>query len=408
MPGQSRPVLVFAWDQFGPYHMDRLEALAEQLAGRCDIVGIELVSRGEIYGWKPTGPGRRFRKITLFPDRERAEVSAWRHLTALLAACVTSGARHVFLCDFQLPQIFLAAVILRFLGRRVVVMQDSKFDDKPRRLSREIGKALLYLPYTAALVGSPRSKAYLDFLGRMPARTVVGYDGVSMERLVRLSGSAPAPDGMPHESRHFTVIARFVPQKNVAAVLAAYAAYCRGSTRRPRELHLCGTGPLEAELKERAAGLPGVRFRGYLQEEEIARALASSLALLLVSTEEPFGLVINEAIALGVPVIVSTNCGARDLLVRTGINGYVVEPDNIEGLARFMALLDRDAAEWRRLALNTRRFREAADAGVFVHGVEQVLAALGHPARRPKPEAPRGHETVATVLSPDKAEAPPG
>ena len=136
MPGQSRPVLVFAWDQFGPYHMDRLEALAEHLAGRCDIVGIELVSRGEIYGWKPTGPGRRFRKITLFPGRERAEVSAWRHLTALLAACVTSGARHVFLCDFQLPQIFLAAVILRFLGRRVVVMQDSKFDDKPRRLSR--------------------------------------------------------------------------------------------------------------------------------------------------------------------------------------------------------------------------------------------------------------------------------
>src|SRR6185437_11013701 len=81
MPGQSRPVLVFAWDQFGPYHMDRLEALAEHLAGRCDIVGIELVSRGEIYGWKPTGPGQRFRKITLFPDRERSDVSAWRHLT---------------------------------------------------------------------------------------------------------------------------------------------------------------------------------------------------------------------------------------------------------------------------------------------------------------------------------------
>lgn len=393
MPKNTPPVLVFAWDQFGPYHMDRLEALAEHAAGRAEIVGIELVSRGEIYGWAPTGPGRHFRKITLFPDHGRSEVGMLRHLAALLWACLKSRARHVFLCDFQLPQIFVAALVLRLLGRRVVVMQDSKFDDKQRVLLREIGKAILYLPYAAALVGSPRSKVYLEYLGMASARVIVGYDGVSMARLVRHAGTEPAPGGVPHGSRHFTVIARFVPQKNLAAAIEAYAFYCSECAGRPRELHLCGTGPLEGELKRMAAGLPGVQFRGYLQEEEIARTLASSLALILPSIEEPFGLAINEAIALGVPVIASTNCGACDLLVRTAVNGYVVEPDNVEGMARFMALLDRDAAEWRRLARNTERFRAEADAQCFVHGVEGVLAALSRNAARPAPPAPAASAT---------------
>jgi L-malate glycosyltransferase len=368
--------LVFAWDQFGPYHMDRLEALGRHFAGRLDVIGIELIREGEIYGWKATGPGRSFRKITLCPGRQRSEVSTLRHYVALVRACLSTGAREIFLCDFQLAAIFLAAATLRLLGKRVVVMQDSKFDDKPRRLLREFGKFLLYRPYDAALAGSPRAKAYLEFLGLPPARVAVGYDAIALDRMAKLAGTEPAPEGMPHGERHFTVIARFVPQKNIAAAIDAYALYRETAPAAPRELHLCGAGPLDAELRSRAASIPGIRFRGFLQETEIAATLAKSLALLLPSLEEPFGLVINEAVALGVPVLLSPACGAAGHIVRNGVNGYVVEPDNIAGLAHFMALLDRDGEEWRRLALNTRRFRETADVGSFIAAVEEVLASL--------------------------------
>ncbi|HUJ98522.1 MAG TPA: glycosyltransferase family 4 protein [Stellaceae bacterium] len=374
MSDASLSPLVFAWSQFGPYHMDRCEALGQALAGRRKVIGLELVSQGEVYDWAPSGEGGAFQKLTLFPGKRDSQVPAWRHLMALLGACLRSRARHVFLCDFQLPPIFLAACLLRLLGRRVIVMQDSKFDDKQRSMWRELGKAVLYRPYNAAFVGGRRSKSYLEFLGMPAERVVTGYDTVSMERLVRLAGT----DGPAHAERHFTVIARFVPEKNLELALDAYAAYRQRCSGPPRELLLCGAGPLEDALKRRIAegGIDGVRFCGWLDEERVARVLASSLALILPSTEEPFGLVVNEAIALGVPVLVSENCGARDLLVRSGVDGYVIEPDNAPGLARFMERLARDEAEWQRLSANTRRFRTAADTAAFVAGVEELLQRL--------------------------------
>lgn len=158
--------IVFAWSQFGPYHMDRCEALAQALAGQREVIGFELVSHAEVYDWAPTGAVKAFRKLTLFPGKRLSQVPMGRQLAALLGACLRTHAKHVFLCDYYLPQIFLAALLLRLCGRRVIIMQDSKFDDKPRSLWRELGKALLYLPYNAAFVGGSRSKDYLEFLGK--------------------------------------------------------------------------------------------------------------------------------------------------------------------------------------------------------------------------------------------------
>jgi glycosyltransferase involved in cell wall biosynthesis len=270
-------------------------------------------------------------------------------------------------------------VVLRLLGRRLVIMQDSKFDDKQRYLLKEALKSLLYRPYHAALVAGHRTKSYLAFLGMREERIFIGYDTVSMARIRRSARAERAPGGMTHGDRHFTVVARFVPKKNLSLALDAYAAYVAANPDAPRDLHLCGSGELEPALRQQAERLQlrGVHFRGYLQEHEIARVLASSLALILPSVEEQHGLVINEAIAMGVPVLASDNCGARDLLVRSGVNGYIFEPDNVAGLAHFMTLLDRDVDEWARLSRGSRQFEPAADTGFFVEAVGRVLAHLG-------------------------------
>lgn len=163
--------------------------------------------------------------------------------------------------------------------------------------------------------------------------------------------------------------------------LEAYAAYRADGAggRAPRALHLVGSGELEPALRQKAQELQleEVHFRGYLGEDEVARLLGSTLALILPSIEEQHGLVVNEALAMGVPVLLSDNCGARDLLVRSGVNGYVFEADNVSGLAHFMSLLDRDEDEWTRLSIGTRRFLPAADTQFFSSAVEQALAGLG-------------------------------
>jgi L-malate glycosyltransferase len=242
----------------------------------------------------------------------------------------------------------------------------------------ELFKTVLYSPYHAALAAGQRTRAYLRFLGFPDERVFVGYDTVSVERIQRMAGNAAAPKGVPHSERHFTIIARFIAKKNIGLALEAYATYLADRSRRrpPRPLYLCGSGELEDELRNKAAALrlEHVHFCGYQSEEGVARVLASSLALILPSIEEQHGLVVNEALAMGVPVLLSDNCGARDLLVRTGVNGYVFEPDNAAGLAHLMTMLDRDEGEWTRLSLGTRRFLPAADSNLFVDAVERAVA----------------------------------
>ncbi|WP_431857246.1 glycosyltransferase family 4 protein [Azospirillum sp.] len=374
-----KPTLVFSWEMFGPYHMDRLEAVGRRLGDRFDVVGLEIGSKSHTYAWDSTGQGRHFRKITLFPGRSKDQVAWPRIYAALLRACAELRPHAAFLCNYEDPDVFALAVTLRAMGRRLVAMQASKFDDKPRFLSRELGKALFYAPYQAGLAGSERTRDYLRLLGIPGERIFLGYDTLSLDRIRALAGAPPAPDGAPWAERHFTIIARFVPKKNLLRAVEAYALYrdLAGGSARP--LHLCGSGPLEAELRA-AVGRHGlgehVIFRGFLQEKGIAETLGTTLALLLPSTEEQFGLVVNEALAMGLPVVLSDVCGARDLLVRQGVNGHVVEPDNPEGLARAMLSLSCDEAEWRRMSLAGRTFQPIADAGHFAEAVEKALASL--------------------------------
>ena len=374
----NRPAVLFIWDRFGPYHVDRCEAAARHFASHYSIYGIEIASFDDIYRWRKSAGGTAYTHVTLFPHRRRLSVNQVHCFLKLAWTCLRLRARYVFACNYEDPVIFSVSVLLRILRRPVVIMQDSKFDDKQRSIWWELVKYLCYTPYSGALAGSWRSASYLRFLGIRRERIFIGYDTVSVARIVGLAGSPPAPDGIPHKDRHFTVIARFVSKKNLGMALEAYAAYLRAAQGPIRELHLCGSGELEEELRAQCARLQlsTVRFRGFLQERGIARVLAASLALILPSTEEQHGLVVNEAIAMGVPVLLSDNCGSRDLLVRSGVNGFVVEPDNVAGLSHFMSLLDRDEAEWRRLSLGAARFTEAADTDNFTTAVERALDSL--------------------------------
>jgi glycosyltransferase involved in cell wall biosynthesis len=78
---------------------------------------------------------------------------------------------------------------------------------------------------------------------------------------------------------------------------------------------------------------------------------------------------------MGVPILCSTNIGARDLLVRTGVNGFVFEPDNPAGLAYFMRRLAGDETEWRNLAEGSLHLAPLADTRNF--GVAVLRAVCG-------------------------------
>ena len=357
-------------------HADRGEAAAREMAGEATVVGVELFGRSDTYEWTPAASAA-FRKITVFEEGRLSRTGNLAIAWGLVRTLWRLDAGHVFICNYNKPGLFLAALVLRLLGRAVYVMGCSKFDDYYRGRWRELAKGFFLAPYQAAISSGIRSRDYMRFLG-IPAERVHGeYNTLSLDRIRALAGSPPAPDGTAFADRHFSIVARLVAKKNIAMALDAFAIY-RGSVAAPRELHIYGSGPLQDRLSRQAEtlGLSAlVRFHGFQQTDAISEALGRTLALILPSIEEQFGNVVIEASALGVPTILSDNCGARDTLVRSGVNGFVIEPDNPAGLAFFLKLIGEDEALWRRFCLATLERAEQSDAPRFAEAVRAIVAS---------------------------------
>ncbi len=370
--------IVFLWDRYGPYHMDRCEAVGIALKEEFETIGIEIASQGETYAWDETARGQTFRKMTLFPGRSTEQVSSVLLLFKLIRIWRVERPEVVFMCHYQRATILLASIVARVFGARVVVLNNSKFDDKPRSVLREALKRVYLWPYSAAFVSGRRSAEYFAWLGINPDRIFLGYNSLSTERVRSYVDTPPAPQGTPYEDRCFLVVARFVPKKSLLTTLMAYKGYSElemAAGREPRKLVLCGDGELRPQL-EACVGehdLHGVEFVGFVQAEEIAVRMSKSLALLLLSEEEQWGNVINEALAWGVPVLCSINCGAVDLLVRPDVNGYIYPVGESDGVAQSMFRLASVQSEWDRMARNALETGQMGDVSNYVKSVRGVI-----------------------------------
>lgn len=362
--------ITFVWDNFGPMHHDRLSACVRAFP-EDQIVGIEVGSKSSTYDWEG-GEQQGYIHQTLFPGKTPDVVNTISKATGLIRACLRLGKKDYFFCNYELPYVFISAVILRLLNRRVYIMQNSKFNDFPRFWLKELLKVILYFPYCGALVGSPSTRSYLQLLGFRKRPIVVGYNTLSINRIRDLAGNKHR-EGFANRS--FMIVARLVPKKNLAMSIRAYAMYAQ-RVKNPRRLEIFGNGPLEAELKGLTHELGVAKntiFHGFAQSEVVAPALGQAHALILPSIEEQFGNVVIEAQALGTPVLVSNICGACDELVRNGTNGFTFSPDDITGLAYWMEVLHADEILWERLSDAAPTFAAMGDSPRFAAQADVLI-----------------------------------
>jgi 1,2-diacylglycerol 3-alpha-glucosyltransferase len=141
--------------------------------------------------------------------------------------------------------------------------------------------------------------------------------------------------GLP--PRFLLWVGRLVPEKGVFDLLEAYAKLDAG-LRSEVGLVFAGDGASREELMQRARRIsPGaVCFPGFAQREDLAGLYALAEALVLPTHSDTWGLVVNEAMACGLPIIVSNVAGCSGDLVEDGWNGYVVPPGDSEKLSLAM------------------------------------------------------------------------
>jgi 1,2-diacylglycerol 3-alpha-glucosyltransferase len=155
-------------------------------------------------------------------------------------------------------------------------------------------------------------------------------------------------------TRFLLYVGRLVPEKGVFDLLAGYAELDL-SVRSSIGLVFAGNGPSKGELECQAQQVsPGmVCFPGFLHREDIAGLYALADALILPTHTDPWGLVVNEAMACGLPIIVTNVAGCSADLVEDGWNGFVVPPNDSEELRAAMESLLLDSQLRQRMSMHS-------------------------------------------------------
>jgi len=203
--------------------------------------------------------------------------------------------------------------------------------------------------FDGAIVGGRWHAVYLEGLGFDPGRIHVGYDAVDNEHFARGADAARFEDARIREhlrlpARYFFANTRFLPRKNIDGLLHAYNRYRneQRSAEGPWHLVVSGSGEMEGSWKALAGhlGLADiVHWPGFVQYPELPAYYGLAGAFVHVAREEAWGLVVNEAAAAGLPLIVGKRVGAACELVQDGENGFLVDAEDHAGIAEAMAAI---------------------------------------------------------------------
>lgn len=175
-------------------------------------------------------------------------------------------------------------------------------------------------------------------------------------------------------------VGKLVARKRVTDLLEAAARAARRlpAARRPYVL-VAGDGPDREDLERRARTLPdrdAVRFVGFQTPARLPRLLDLADALVLPSDDEPWGLVVNEAMACGTPAVVSDLVGCGPDLVDHGRTGLVTRCGDVAALADALVTLCDDPALPARLGRAARHRVDAFSIEADAQGLTRALAAV--------------------------------
>lgn len=186
--------------------------------------------------------------------------------------------------------------------------------------------------------------------------------------------------GLPDDKTVFLFVGRFVPGKRCGDFVAALGqSAARGAKVAGL---LVGDGPDRPALEAlaRDCGAP-TRFAGFLNQRQVVEAYAAADVLVLPSVVDTWGLVVNEAMAAGLPAIVNERVGCGPDLVAPGKTGFVHADGDVSAIAGFMEALEGDRHCLDAMSVAARRKVAEYSIAAAVNGTLQAVANVGRSGR---------------------------
>jgi 1,2-diacylglycerol 3-alpha-glucosyltransferase len=329
--------------RIGPYHFARARAAAKVV----NVTLIEAFESDDTYQWDLLPGADGFARITLFDKSSHPKDELVRGIQKALEDCRPDA---VAVPGWGDALAFSAIQWCAVNRVPAIVMSETTAWDEPRQTLKESVKRRILKLCSAGLVGGQPHADYLAMLGMPRGKIFQGYDAVDNEYFARNANEARTHSSELRKKfalpeNYFLASARFVEKKNLPNLIRAYALYRARAEKsnRPKseiwDLVLLGDGHLKPELLQLISSLAmqeSVHLPGFKQYGDLPAYYALAKVFIHPSSVEQWGLVVNEAMASGLPILVSNRCGCSCDLVQEGVNGFAFDPFDAEQMAGLM------------------------------------------------------------------------
>ena len=357
-PGRPRRVVILT-EIISPYRIPVFNALAQ--TGGIELHVIFLAETdAALWQWKVYKEDIRF-SFEVLPHWRRKLLGYNVLLNRGMTAALEKAKPDVVVCGgYSYLAMWQAQGWARKRGIPVLLWSESNLQDRRSgRAAVEKLKKRFLRGCCGFVVPGKSAAAYLRTFGIREAVIFTAPNAVDNDFFGAAARTARgqvvavrAKLGLPE--RYFLFVGRMIPEKGTLLLLDAYARL-DGSLRQDVGLVIVGEGAGRTRCEEIAREIrPGkVEFPGFLHREELAAHYALAECFVFPTFSDPWGLVLNEAMACGLPVIASDVAGATPDLVRDGWNGRVVRAGDLDGLVSAMRQLAEDLTGRQEMARNS-------------------------------------------------------
>ena len=210
-----------------------------------------------------------------------------------------------------------------------IILSDSRFKDHKRNIYKELIKIILLKGVSSALVAGFESKDYLMKLKFNKDKIFQPYNVVDNEYFANYKINRKYL-----QNEYILSVGRFINKKNLFRLLNAFEKYKKSGG--VLDLMLIGAGPNEKLINNYISHSKyknSIHKKYWKQISELPFYYKSAKVFVLASTNDQWGLVVNEALASGIVCLVSRECGCFKDLIENGSTGWGFDPYNENELA---------------------------------------------------------------------------
>ena len=304
---------------------------------------------------------------------------------------------------------------LRWSGRNHVPFllwcESTAHDHRAGHLMVESLKKNFFDKCDGCIVPGTKSREYAHLMGVSPEHIFIAPNAVDNDLFASRANDAQrnaprlrADLNLP--VRYFLFAGRLVKSKGVLELLKAYGSLNQ-NLRSQFGVVFAGDGPLRSELETIAKSIcPGtMNFAGFVQRDELASYYGLADCLVFPTHSDPWGLVVNEAMACGLPVICGESAGCAADLVKA--NGRLIDSRDVDQLAHAMEQLASDVDLRRQMSRESLKIIRNYSPEICAAGIAQAALSCCSTGQAHSADLPSSRAASISPGAFDRTHNPP-